>query len=77
MSGRNLIWAAIVSAVVSIPMAFVSITVVQVDGSWSDIVSHPGFWIFLARACGWYFVAGFLASALTLFVTSRKTAEQP
>ncbi len=75
MSGRNLIWAAIASAVVSIPMAFVSMTVVQVDGSWSDIASHPGFWIFFARQCGRYFVAAFLASALTLFVTSRKTAE--
>jgi hypothetical protein len=54
---------------------FASLTVVQVDGDWSDLVSHPGFWIYFARACGWYFLAGILASVLTLFFTSKNQAQ--
>jgi putative copper export protein len=75
ISGRNLVRAIIASALVSIPMAFASLTVVQVDGDWSDLVSHPGFWIYFARACGWYFLAGILASVLTLFFTSKNKAQ--
>jgi putative copper export protein len=75
ISGRNLVRAIIASALVSIPMAFASLTVVQVDGDWSDLVSHPGFWIYFARACGWYFLAGILASVLTLFFTSKIQAQ--
>jgi putative copper export protein len=75
ISGRNLVRAIIASALVSIPMAFASLTVVQVDGDWSDLVSHPGFWIYFARACGWYFLAGILASVLTLFFTSKNQAQ--
>ena len=75
MSGRNLIWAILASAVVSAPMAFASMTIVQVDSDWSDIFSHPGFWIYFARACGWYFLAGILASVLTLFLTSRTSTQ--
>jgi putative copper export protein len=72
ISGRNLVRAIIASALVSIPMAVASQTVVLVDGSWSDLVSHPGFWIYFARACGWYFLGGIAASVLTLFFTSKK-----
>jgi hypothetical protein len=75
ISGRNLVRAIIASALVSIPMAFASLTVVQVDGDWSGLVSHPGFWIYFARACGWYFLAGILASVLTLFFTSKNQAQ--
>ena len=75
ISGRNLVRAIIASVLVSIPMAFASLTVVQVDGDWSDLVSHPGFWIYFARACGWYFLAGILASVLTLFFTSKNQAQ--
>ena len=75
VSGPNLLRAIIASALVSIPMAFASLTVVQVDGNWSGLVSHPGFWVFFARACGWYFLAGFSASVLTLFFTSKNRAQ--
>lgn len=75
MSGPNLVRAIIASALVSIPMSIASVTSVQVDGNWTDFVSHPGFWIFYARACGWYFLAGISASILTLFLTSKNRAQ--
>ena len=77
MAKRHLTWAAIASAVVAVPMALISMTLVKVEGSWSDFVSHPSFWILFARAVFWYFVAGFLASALASFLMSRKSGRQP
>jgi len=71
ISGRILVRAIVASALVSIPMAVASQTVVLVDGSWSDLISHPGFWNYFTRACGWYFLGGIAASVLTLFLTSK------
>jgi hypothetical protein len=72
ISGRNVVRAIIASALVSIPMAVATQTVVLVDGNWTDLLSLPGFWIYFARACGWYFLGGVAASVLTLFFTSKK-----
>jgi amino acid transporter len=69
--GRNLLRATIASALVAIPLAFASSTVVQVDGDWSDLISHPGFWLFYGRVCAWFFLAGILASVLTMFLMSK------
>jgi len=75
MTRKNMIMAIIASTIVSAPVAFLSLTIVQVDGGWIDLLSHPGFWGYFARACGWYFLAGFLASALTLFLTTKNRAQ--
>ena len=74
MLGTKLLWAVFVSAVISIPMALMSMTVSA--GNWMDFISHPGFWLFLAKAAGWYFLAGLMASLLTLVVTSKRSDQQ-
>ena len=77
MSVRTLLWAILASAIVSAPLAAVSMIIVPGDGKWSIILSHPGFWIYFARACGWYFLAGMLASVLTLFICAQQLRSAP
>ena len=76
LSGRNLLRATISSALVAVPLAFASSTVVQVDGDWSDFISHPGFWLFYGRTWAWFFLAGILASALTMFLLSKDSPQK-
>ena len=75
MSGQNLVRAVIASLIVSIPMAFITLTIVYVDGNFLDLVSHSRFWTLLAEGFGWYFLAGILASVLTLFFTSKNRSQ--
>ncbi|HLD14873.1 MAG TPA: hypothetical protein VJB18_09190 [Burkholderiales bacterium] len=67
---KNIIQALISSVVVAILLAFVSMTIAS--GSLSDILTHPGFWVFYAKSFSWLFFVGFLASALTVLLISRQ-----
>ena len=67
-----LLYAAAASIVVSIPMTLASTVFAGGTGSWSEVVTHPGFWVFFGRGVLWMSLTGFLASVLTLiFVTNR------
>ncbi len=57
--------AAIASALVS--LAILVIRTVVVSTSWPEYVTSPEYLVIAAKAYGWYFLAAFLASALTLF----------
>jgi hypothetical protein len=72
-----LLYAAAASISVSIPLAFASMTFVGGTGSWSDIVIHPGFWVFYGEAILWMFLASFLASVLTLLLVTRRLSQGP
>jgi len=67
---RQILTAALASILVAIPTAFASLTFYA--GSWSSVVSEPGFWQFYFKAFLWFFVAGVAASTITLFATARK-----
>lgn len=67
---RNLFRALVASVVVAIPFAFISITIAS--GNLSDILMHPGFWGLYAKNFIWIFLVGFLASALTVVLVSKK-----
>ena len=69
-----LLYAAVASILVSIPLAFASMIFAGGSGNWFDVMMHPGFWLFYGRGILWMFITSFLASVLTLlFVTSRLT----
>ena len=67
-----LLYAAVASIMVSIPLAFSSMIFAGGTGSWVDIAMHPGFWIYYGRGILWMFVTSFLASVLTLLFVTRR-----
>ncbi len=67
-----LLYAAIASILVSIPLTFASTIFAGGTGNWADIVTHPGFWIYYGRGVLWMFVTSFLASVLTLMLITRR-----
>ena len=72
-----LLYAAVASILVSIPLSFASMTFAGGTGNWFDIVSHPGFWIFYGRSILWMFVTSYLASVLTLLLVTRRLTKRP
>ncbi|MDH3613458.1 MAG: hypothetical protein OES10_09275 [Gammaproteobacteria bacterium] len=71
-SSLILLYAAVASVLVSIPLALASLTFAGGTGSWIDVVMHPGFWIFYGKGVLWMFVTSFLASVLTLLLVTRR-----
>ena len=67
-----LLYAAVASLVVSIPLALASMTFVGGTGSWADVATHPGFWVFYGKSIAWMFLMGFLASVSTLRLVARR-----
>ena len=72
-----LLYAAVASILVSIPMTYASMTFVGGPGSWLDIAMHPGFWIFYGESILWMFITSFLASVLTLLLVTRRLTQGP
>ncbi len=71
-SSLILLYAAVASILVSIPLTFASTIFAGGTMSWADIVMHPGFWIYLGRGVLWMFMASFLASVLTQLLVTRR-----
>ena len=67
-----LLYAAVASILVSIPLAFSSMIFAGGTGGWADILMHPGFWIYYGRGILWMFITSFLASVLTLLLVTRR-----
>ncbi|MGI9238687.1 MAG: hypothetical protein ACR2QZ_14915 [Woeseiaceae bacterium] len=72
-----LLYAAVASILVSIPLAFASMTFAGGIGSWLGILRHPGFWMFFGESILWMFMANFLASVLTLLLVTRRLSQAP
>jgi hypothetical protein len=64
--------ALVASLVVTIPLTAIATTVVGGDGDLPELFAHSGFWVFIGKSVVWTFVVGFAASALTVFLISRK-----
>ena len=71
-SSLVLLYAAVASILVSIPLAFASMIFAGGTGNWVDVAMHPGFWIFFGRGILWMFITSFLASVLTLLLVTRR-----
>jgi hypothetical protein len=67
---REILTITLASILVAIPTAFASLTFYV--GSWTGVVSEPGFWQFYFKAFFWIFVACVAASTITLFATASK-----
>ena len=67
-----LLYAAVASILVSIPLTLASMIFAGGTGNLADIVMHPGFWIFFGRGILWMFMTSFLASVLTLLLITRR-----
>jgi hypothetical protein len=65
VSGKTFVIAMVASAIVSI--AILLLRIVVVSGSWPEYVTSPEYLVVAAKAYGWYFLVGLLASSLTLF----------
>ena len=74
MMKKDIPQVIIASTIVSVPLAFASLSVSY--GSWSEILLHPGFWIFYGKAIIWFFLVGISASVLTLILISRKQSPE-
>lgn len=72
-----LLYAAVASILVSIPLTFASMTFAGGTGSWLGILKHPGFWIFFGESNLWMFLTSFLASVLTLLFVTRRLSQAP
>ncbi len=72
-----LLYAAVASTLVSIPLSFASLTFAGGIDSWLDILKHPGFWIFFGKSILWMFLTSFLASVLTLLLVTRRLSQVP
>ncbi len=72
-----LLYAAVASILVSIPLAFASMTFAGGTGNWFDILMHPGFWIFYGENVLWMLIASFLASVLTLLLVTKRLFQGP
>jgi len=72
-----LLYAAVASILVSIPVAFASMTFAGGTGPWFGILKHPGFWMFFGESMLWMFLASFLASVLTLLLVTRRLSQAP
>lgn len=70
MTMKSLFQALIASVIVAIPFAFASITFAS--GNLLDVMSHSGFWVIYAKSVFWFFLVGFLASALTAILILRR-----
>jgi len=68
----NVLRALAASTIVSVMLAGASLTVIPVEAGWMEFVLNPGFWIVFAQISGWYFLAGMLASVLTLFFLGKQ-----
>ena len=69
MSGKNLVIAVIVSAVVSI--AILLIRIVIISGSWPEYATNPAYVVAAVKAFGWFFLVGLLTGILTLFFAQK------
>jgi hypothetical protein len=56
----------------AIPLTAIATAVAGGDGDLPELLAHPGFWVFIGKSVVWTFVVGFAASALTVFLISRK-----
>lgn len=72
-----LLYAAVASILVSIPLAFASMVFAGGTGNWLDVATHPGFWIFYGRGILWMFITSFLASVLTLLLVTKHLSRGP
>jgi hypothetical protein len=72
-----LLYAAVASILVSIPLTLASMTFAGGIGSWLDILKHPEFWIFFGESILWMFLTSFLASVLTLLLVTRRLFQVP
>jgi hypothetical protein len=64
---RKLLIAVGVSAFVALLLPFASMTIAY--DSFSDTLTHPGFWLFYAKAFLWYFICAVIASLGTMYLT--------
>jgi ABC-type glycerol-3-phosphate transport system permease component len=71
---RRILRAGIASAVVAIPLAFLSITISTLVAFWNvrAVMETPGLWFYYIKAVSGFFGGGFLASCLSLFLVYRK-----
>ena len=70
-----LLYAAVASILVSIPLTLASTIFAGGTLNWADVVMHPGFWIFYGRGILWMFITSFLASVLTLLLVTRRLSQ--
>ena len=70
-----LLYAAVASILISIPLTFASTVFAGGIGNLFDLMKHPGFWIFYGRGVLWMFTTSFLASVLTLLLVARRLSQ--
>ena len=75
-TSRVLIYAAVASVVVSVPMTLASMIFASVNAGISQVLMHPGFWIFFGRGILWMSLTSFFASVLTLLLVTRRLTRE-
>ncbi len=69
MNMRKCIYQAVIASVlVAVPIAFIPMAIVYGDSL--DIIMHTGFWVFYVKGFFWLFLSSFLASILTVQMSS-------
>ena len=72
---RFLIIASVVSALVAFPLTYLSMTIAySSSGVSTELLLHPGFWIFYLRAWAWFAASGVICSAVSYWIFKRKLA---
>ena len=71
-----LIYAAVASIVVSVPMTLASTIFAGGNAGLSQVLMPPGFWIFFGRGIVWMSLTCFLASVLTLLLVTRRLTRE-
>lgn len=49
-----------------------STTTIYVSGSFFDVITHPGFWVFYGKGVLWFFICGVSVSVITQFIIGRQ-----